>query len=119
VLFALDRDDGGYRRQVTDPARFQRCLDIIHAHPALCARWSPGRRAALRRQAEAEACWVLARERLRQERFAEARVWLRAAPRVVPTPRILLRSVSGFIAPVLPPAWRGTLRPYANHRPNR
>jgi glycosyltransferase involved in cell wall biosynthesis len=112
VLFALARDEGAYRRHVTDPARLRQCLDIIHTHPALCARWSPTRRNALRRHADAEACWVLARERLRLGQVSEARFWLRAAPRLAPTPRVLLRALSGFVAPVLPPSWRGPLRPY-------
>ncbi len=113
VLHALDRADGAYRRLAADPAAFMACLSAIHANPMLRDRLGPATRTALRRKAEAEAGWILAREMVRHGAWREGGHWLWRSATANPTLRALVRLTALCLAPGLPPSWRGPFRPYA------
>jgi glycosyltransferase involved in cell wall biosynthesis len=110
VLFVRERASGAYLRMATDPESFRPCLDAIHANPDLAARLSPDRRTLLRRRAGAEVFWVIGRELIRHGRTRHGIAWLCRSLAAAPTLRraAVLASVA-----VLPPGWRGPLRPYA------
>jgi glycosyltransferase involved in cell wall biosynthesis len=112
VLFALDRADGAYRRLAADPASFLRCLDAIFAIPGLADRFDATTLRALRRRAEAEACWVIGREMIRHRTRTHARAWLRRSALIAPSPRRVLRALAALAEPLLPAPWRGPFRPY-------
>ena len=113
LLFVRERPSGAYLRMATDPASFTPCLDAIHGNPALAARFTPRERAALRRRAEAEVQWTIGRELMRHGRYRDGLAWLRRSFAAAPTARrsVLLAAAHGL--PLLPPFWRGPLRPYA------
>lgn len=115
VLFALDRPGGAYRRLAGDPVAMMRCLEAIHGNKALADWLDPATSALLRRQAEAEAFWVLGREMIRHgaSAGADARIWLWRSLLARPRARAVARLLVGHVAPRLPEAWRGPFRPYA------
>jgi hypothetical protein len=97
----------------TDPASFAPCLNAIHGNPALARLFPPTQRAALRRQAEAEVHWTIGRELLRHGRSIEGLAWLRRSFAAAPTARRAAILTAAHALPLLPPSWRGPLRPYA------
>jgi hypothetical protein len=109
ILAVRERASGAYLRMATDPESFRPCLDAIHANPDLATRLSPDRRVAVRRRAEAEIAWVVGRELIRHKQTRRGITWLCQSLTAAPTLRraAVLASVA-----VLPPAWRGPLRPY-------
>lgn len=113
VLFALSRPQGAYRRLAGDPGAMTRCLDAIHAAPALADWLDPPTRARLRRQAEAEAFWVLGREMIRHGAGGQAHAWIWRSLLARPRARAVARLLVGRAAPWLPKGWRGPFRPYA------
>lgn len=112
VLHALDRPSGAFRRLAGDPGAVARCLDAIHANPALALRLDPETRRHLRRRADAEAYWRLGREMIRHGAVAPARVWLLRSLRAAPSARGVARVAAALAAPRLPEAWRGPFRRY-------
>ena len=109
LLFVRERPIGAYMRMSTDPASFNPCLNAIHGNPALAALFQPEKRAALRRQAEAEVLWTIGRESIRHRRLREGLAWLSRSVATAPTVRriLLLAAIA-----VLPPRARGPLYPY-------
>lgn len=94
VLFVRRRSAGAYLRQATRAEAFRPCVDAIFATPALSARFSPRRLAALRQRTEAENQWVTGRALMTLGRCAEGRVWLRRSLRAKPTPVRLALTVA-------------------------
>ncbi len=109
ILHVRERPSGAYLRMATDPASFTACLDAIHGHPALAALFSPEKRAALRRQADAEVQWTIGRELIRHRRHRDGLIWLGRSIAADPTVR---RAALMAAIAVLPPYWRGPLYPY-------
>ena len=112
VLFALNRPQGAYRRLAADPGAMTRCLDAIHGNPALADWLDPPTRAHLRRQADAEAFWILGREMTRHGAGRQAHAWIWRSLRARPRLRAAARLLVAHAAPLLPGAWRGPFRPY-------
>ena len=109
ILHVRERPSGAYLRMATDPTSFIACLDAIHGNPALPAIFHPEKRAALRRQADAEVQWTIGRELIRHRRYREGLSRLGRSLAQAPTLRraALLAAIA-----VLPPRWRGPLYPY-------
>ena len=109
ILHVRECPSGAYLRMATDPTSFNACLDAIHGNPALPAIFHPEKRAALRRQADAEVQWTIGRELIRHRRYREGLSRLGRSLAQAPTLRraALLAAIA-----VLPPRWRGPLYPY-------
>ena len=110
LLHVLERSGGAYFGMATDPASYVSCLDAIHGNAGLSALFSPKQRSVLRRRAEAEMQWTVGRELIRHRRYCDGLRWLGRSLATVPNLRrvLLLAAIA-----VLPPRWRGPLRPYA------
>jgi glycosyltransferase involved in cell wall biosynthesis len=113
LLFVRSRADGAYRRLAADPAAFAPCMAAIFGNPGLEARFGPARLAALRRRAEAENAWIVGRELVRQGRAGEGRRWLTRSVAAAPTLRRMALLAAAHALPLLPRAWHGPFRAYA------
>ncbi len=113
VLFVRRHAGGAYRRLATDPGAFTPCMDAIFGNPALIARFGSTRLATIRRRTEAENCWIIGRELVRQDRRAEGRMWLRRSVWAHPTLKRAALLVAAGSLPMLPAAIRGPFRPYS------
>jgi glycosyltransferase involved in cell wall biosynthesis len=112
VLFVRQHPRGAYRHLAANPAAFIPCVDAIFGNPALTARFGTDRVAAIRRCTDAENHWVIGRELIRHDRSAEGRAWLRRSVQAAPCARRIALLAAAQLAPLLPPALRGPLRPY-------
>jgi len=113
LLFVRSRADGAYRRMAIDPGAFAPCMAAIFGNPGLAERFGTTRLAALRRHAEAENDWVVGRELVRNRRAQEGRRWLVRSVTAAPSARRMALLAAAQALPLLPPAWRGPFRPYA------
>jgi glycosyltransferase involved in cell wall biosynthesis len=114
LLLVRSRADGAYRRLAADPSAFAPCMAAIFGNPDLEARFGPTRLAALRRLAEAENAWIIGRELVRQGRAGEGRRWLTRAVAAAPSLRRMALLAAARALPLLPQAWRGPFRAYAD-----
>lgn len=112
ILFVRERPGGAYLSMATQVSSFTACLEAIHGNPALANHFLPDKRASLRQQAEAEVHWVIGREMIRHGRYSEGLRSMRRSVALGATFRRvgLLAIAAGFA--VVPPSWRGPLRPY-------
>jgi hypothetical protein len=109
LLHVRERPTGAYLRMATDPTAYIPCLNAIHSNPALAALYPPKKRAAFRRQADAEVQWTIGRELIRHRRYGDGLSWLARSLALAPTVR---RAAVLAAVAVLPPRWRGPLYPY-------
>jgi glycosyltransferase involved in cell wall biosynthesis len=112
VLFVRRRPTGAYLRLAHDRSSFSACMAAIHGNPDLAARFSPARRAALLRRAEAENAWIVGRELLRHGR-GDGLARLRAAFRAKPGAKRALLLAAAHVLPLLPARLHGPFRAYA------
>ena len=112
ILFVRERPGGAYLSMATQVSSFTACLEAIHGNPALATRFQPDARAALRQQAKAEVHWVIGRELIRHGRYPEGLRSLRRSVAFRATfRRVGLLAIAAGLA-MVPPTWRGPLRPY-------
>jgi hypothetical protein len=116
LLFVRSRTEGAYRRLATDPAAFSPCMAAIFGNPGLGVRLGATRLAALRRLAGAENAWIIGRELVRQGRAGEGRRWLTHSVSAAPSLRRVGLLAVAHALPLLPQAWRGPFRGYAEQR---
>ncbi|HVY15538.1 MAG TPA: glycosyltransferase family A protein [Rhodopila sp.] len=105
VLFAREREDSAYRRLATAPQQAEAVLRTIHANPELRGRFGGTMLDVLRRKAEAEAAWIIGRERIRHGERREGHRWLRQSVRRAFSPKRAMLLV-------LAPLRMGPFRPY-------
>jgi hypothetical protein len=113
LLYVRQRAGSAVLRLAHQPAAFAPCMAAIFANPALTARLGPARAAELRRQAEAENCWIIGRELVRHGRRGQGLCWLRRSFRARPSLRRALLLAAAHGLPLLPQGLRGPFRPYA------
>ncbi len=112
LLFVRQRGGSAMLRCARDPRAFGPCMEAIFKDPALRARLGAPRLAALRRQAEAENCWIVGRELIRHGRRAEGLAWLRRSVLRRPSGRRALLFAAALLLPLLPMKLRGPFRRY-------
>jgi hypothetical protein len=112
VLFVRERQGSAYRRMAGDPAAFAPAMAAIFGNPALQARLGPVRLAQIRRRAEAENGWIVARERLRHGRRTEGLAGLRRAFLAAPSPKRAVLLAAAHALPLLPARLHGPFAAY-------
>jgi hypothetical protein len=119
MLYVRSRAEGAYRRLASDPDAFAPCMAAIFGNLGLAARLGATRLAALRCLAEAENAWIVGRELVRQGNAAQGRSWLARSVAAAPSPRRIGLLAAAHVLPLLPRAWRGPFRPYAESGGNK
>ncbi len=112
LLFVRRRGGGALLRMASEPRAFRPCMTAIFGNSALIARLGAARTTALRRQAEAENCWIIGRELIRHGRRGEGVGWLRRSVRERPSARRAVLLAAAHLLPLLPPGLRGPFRSY-------
>jgi glycosyltransferase involved in cell wall biosynthesis len=112
LLFVRQHAEGAYRRLVHDPDTFVPSMNAVFGNPALLQRFGAQRLAAIRRWTEAENQWTTGREQVRAGSRASGLANMRRSVRGHFTPRRAVLLAAAHVAPLLPAAWRGMLRPY-------
>ncbi len=112
LLFVRRRGGSAILRLADQPRAFRPCMDAIFGNPGLVARFGSARMAAIRRQAEAENCWIVGRELIRHDHRAEGVRWLGRSVQRRPGVRRAALFAAALLLPLLPPALRGPFRSY-------
>lgn len=114
VLFVRRHAAGAYARLAGSQAAFTPCMDAIYRSPELHDRFGAETMANLRRRAEAENEWIIGREQIRHGSCADGLARLRRSVRAMPGVRRSALLMAAHALALLPPLWRGPLRPYSS-----